>query len=166
MKRLSLQLLLLCAVLFFSCKKYDKFGKEIKYLELYKANWLLGEWEKNDSLGVLKEIWTTLDDSTYKAKSYYIINKKDTVHNETIELMQEGEFLIYRAKVMGQNNNQSIPFQLIKDSDSLLVFENKKHEYPQKIEYQLQKNNVLTAKISGKHNGKTSSESYPMKKIK
>lgn len=153
-------------VLFFSCKKYDEFGKEIKYHELYKAHWLLGEWEKNDSIGSLKEIWTTLDDSTYQAKSYYIINKKDTVHNESIELMQDGEFLIYSAKVMGENNNQSIPFQLIEDTDSLVVFENKKHDFPQKIQYKLLKDTSIVATISGIDKEKKSTQSYPMSKVK
>lgn len=150
-----------------SCNKYDAAGRLIKdYDELEKANWLLGEWEKTDSLGTLKESWQTLDDSTFVGQSYYIINKKDTVHNERIELIEDKEHLIYSATVKGENNDEPIPFQLTTDEDSLLVFENPKHDFPQKIEYKLMKDNSLIAKISGKLNGKVSSESYPMKKVK
>lgn len=162
------QLLVVFAILLaVSCKKYDKNGNEIKdYDELYKANWLLGEWEKTDSLGTLKEIWKTLDDSTFVGESYYIINEKDTIHDEQIELMQDGEHLIYTATVTGENNDEPISFQMTKDEDSLLVFENPKHDYPQKIEYRLKKNNSIVATVSGKLKGKVSSESYPMTKKK
>lgn len=148
-----------------SCNKYDANGNLIKdYEELEKANWMIGEWEQSDSLGTLKESWKVLDDSTFEGNSFYIINKNDTVHNEKIKLMQEGEYLIYTATIEGQNNNLPVSFQMTKDEDSLLVFENPKHDFPQKIEYKLQKNNILTATISGKQNGKSSSTKYPMKK--
>lgn len=148
-----------------SCKKHDANGKLIVFEELYKANWLLGNWEKTDSLGTLQEIWKIQNDSTLIGKSYYIQNKKDTIHNETIELMQNGKLLIYSATIIGENNNEPVAFQLTKDYDSLLVFENPKHDYPQKITYQLKKDKSILATVSGKLKGKPSSENYPMIKI-
>ena len=162
---LSIPFLVLLLVV--SCKKYDAKGILIKdYNELQKANWLLGEWEKTDSLGTLKESWQTLDDSTFVCQSYYIINKKDTVHNEQIQLTEDQEHLIYSATVKGENNDEPVSFQMTMDEDSLLVFENPKHDYPQKITYKLKKDNTLLATVSGKLSGKVSTESYPMKKIK
>ena len=167
MKKILFTLSIVFILICFSCNKYDGKGRLIKdYDELEKANWLLGEWEKTDSLGVLKEIWTSFDDSTFVGQSYYIINKKDTVHNEQIELMQDKNHLIYTATIKGENNDEPIPFQMTKDEDSLIVFENPKHDYPTKIEYKLMKNSSIIAKVSGKQNGKVSSESYPMVKIK
>lgn len=167
MKKIIFSTLTLIAFTLFSCNKYDAKGNLIKnYDELQKAKWLIGEWEKKDSLGTLKEIWTTKDDSTYTGESYYFQNEKDTLHNEQIELVQEGEHLIYKATVKGENNDEAVPFQMTKDGDSLLVFENPKHDYPQKIEYKLLKNGSLVATISGKQRGKISSESYPMNRKK
>lgn len=164
MKNVFFTFIVICIV---SCSKYDSKGNLIKsYDELQKANWLLGEWEKTDSLGTLKEIWTRQDDSTFVGQSYYIQNYKDTLHNEQIELMQDGEHLIYTATVEGENNDTSILFQMTKDEDSLLVFENPKHDYPQKIQYKLIKNGSIVATISGKQKKKMSSESYRMKKKK
>ena len=74
--------------------------------------------------------------------------------------------MIYRATVEGENNDEPVPFQLTKADDSLLIFENPKHNYPQKIEYKLKKNKSIVATISGKQNGKSSTESYPMTKVK
>ena len=167
MKISSLSLMVLCLILFISCKKHDKNGNEIKsFNELAKAKWLLGEWEKTDSLGTLKELWKNEDDSTFVGKSYYLQNNKDTLFNEQIELIQEKDHLIYRATVEGENNDEPVPFQLTKADDSLLIFENPKHNYPQKIEYKLKKNKSIVATISGKQNGKSSTESYPMTKVK
>jgi len=167
MKKIQFSIVTLLLFSAISCKKYDVNGNIIKdYEELEKAQWILGEWEKTDSLGKLEEKWVQQDDSTYIGQSYYIINKKDTLHNEQIELMQVDEHLIYKATIKGENNDASIPFQMVIDEDSILVFENPKHDYPQKIEYKLSKSNILTATISGKQNGKKSTESYPMKKMK
>jgi len=167
MKKIYFSIIAILSISVISCNKYDANGNVIKdYEELEKANWMLGEWEKTDSLGTLKEIWERLDDSTFIGLSYYIQNKKDTLHNEQVELMQDGEHLIYTTTIKGENNDLPIPFQMTTDEDSLLVFENPKHDYPQKIEYKLFKNNTLTATISGKLKGKVSKESYPMKKIK
>ena len=166
MKKVSFVVILVCFMVCFSCKKYDANGHEIKYPDLYKANWLLGEWQKKDSIGNLVEIWQPLNDSSYSGKSYYIKNKKDTIHFETIELIQNKNDLIYSTTITGQNNDEVIPFKLTKDSDSLLVFENPKKDYPQKITYKLLKNKSIMATISGKQNGKNSSESYPMDAVK
>jgi hypothetical protein len=80
--------------------------------------------------------------------------------------MQTGEHLFYTTTIKGENNDSPIPFQMTKDEDSLLVFENPKHEYPQKIQYKLMKNGSLITTISGKQNGKNSAEDYPMNKVK
>ncbi len=167
MKKIAFSIATVALTLVISCNKYDAKGNLIKkYDELQKATWLLGEWEKKDSLGTLKEIWTSKDDSTFIGQSYYIQNEKDTIHNEQIELLQDAEHLIYIATIKGENNNTSVPFQMTNDEDSLLVFENPKHDYPQKIQYKLMKNNSLIAIISGKEKGKITSESYPMTKKK
>jgi len=167
MKKIYFSIIVILLISIVSCNKYDANGNIIKdYEELGKANWMLGEWEKTDSLGTLREIWERLDDSTFIGLSYYIQNKKDTLHNEQVELIQDGEHLIYTTTIKGENNDLPIQFQMTTDEDSLLVFENPKHEYPQKIQYKLMKNGSLVATITGKQNGKNSAENYPMNKVK
>lgn len=158
-------LILFTLLLLQSCNKYDANGKLIKeYEELNKAQWLLGNWEKKDSLGTLSESWQTLDDSTLVGQSFYITSNNDTVHKETIELMQKADFLIYSATVKGENKDLPTSFQFKEETDSVLVFENSKHDYPQKIRYQLNVDNSVFITISGTQNGKQSAESYLMQK--
>jgi hypothetical protein len=72
--------------------------------------------------------------------------------------------LIYSPTVKGQNNDESVDFKLSSESENTFVFENPKHDYPQKIVYKKVNENSLVATISGMQQGKQSSESYPMKK--
>jgi hypothetical protein len=166
MKKLNFIVVVFALLFLQSCKKYDANGNEIKeYEELNKANFLLGEWEKKDSIGVLKEKWIAIDDSTFTGTSFFIINEKDTIHRESMELMQDGEYLIYRTTIKGENKDEPIPFQKMDEKDSLLVFTNPKHEYPNKISYQLNKDKTVKTTISGIIKGKKSSESYTIKQL-
>jgi hypothetical protein len=50
-------------------------------------------------------------------------------------------------------------------TEKQMVFENPKHDYPQKITYNQIRKDSLIASISGVQLGKPSSEKYEMKKI-
>ena len=148
-----------------SCKKYDKNGREIKdYDELNKASWLLGNWQTVTPEGTLKEIWGIKNDSTFRGQSYFI-NKKDTIHNEIIELVEDKGKLFYIATVNGENQNLPITFTFIESEENQLRFENPKHDYPNKILYQLKDSLNLDVSISGLQLGKKSAESFKMIRV-
>ncbi len=153
----------ICSVsilMFISCQNKS----EKKFDKLEKMNWLLGNWENEMPEGVLTETWTKENDSTFSGTTYFIINKEDTVHSETIILKQLNYELVYRPTVKGQNNDEPVDFKLSSESENSFSFENSKHDYPQKIVYKKVNETSLVATISGMQQGKQSSESYPMKK--
>lgn len=159
-QKITLILLLLTII---SCKNSD--SNESKNEKIKATSWLLGNWENKAADGNLKENWQKVNDSTFKAQSYYI-KKKDTIHFETIRLQQKGETLTYIATVQGQNDDKPVAFNLITATDKQLVFENLKNDYPQKISYtQISKDSLVT-EISGMQQGKISSEKYKMGKRK
>jgi hypothetical protein len=155
-QKTTLILLLLAIV---SCKNSETNEKE----KIKKTNWLLGKWENKVDEGVLSENWKRLNDSTFQAKSFFI-KDKDTLHFESITLQQKGEELFYSATVKGQNNDKPVTFNMTSETDKKLVFENPKHDYPQKITYTLINKDSLVAEISGIQLGKPSSEKFGMKK--
>ena len=162
MKKYILLLTIIASIL--SCKKYDKNGREIKdYDELEKANWLLGKWEFKNENGTLQEIWTTKNDSTFSGQSYFI-NKKDTIHKETIDLLEDNGELKYIAIVNGENQNLPTTFNFKETVEKELIFENPKHDYPSKIVYKLKDSLNLDITISGKQLGKKILENFKMKK--
>ncbi|MCI9846914.1 DUF6265 family protein [Flavobacterium pectinovorum] len=146
-------------ITFVSCQKKETVEKD----KIKKADWLIGNWENISPDGVLTENWEKVNDSTFSAASYFI-KGKDTIHSENIVLAQLGETLTYKATVKGQNNDKPVSFPSISESDKQLVFENPKHDYPQKITYTKGANNTLTAEITGKLNGKQTTERFIMTK--
>ena len=150
--------LLALLTLLFSC------GKTIHHEKIKQATWLLGSWENKMADGTIYETWKKVNDSTYEGVSYFI-KGKDTLHDESMNLLQKGDSLIYSSTVEGQDNDLPISFLASKITATQLVFENAKHDYPQKIEYRQIKNDSIVAVISGKQQNKASSEAYPMKKI-
>lgn len=56
------------------------------------------------------------------------------------------------------------PFKLTSQSAGSVVFENPKHDFPQKIEYRLSAT-TLTATVSGSENGKVQSMSWTWQRI-
>ena len=144
-----------------SCKDSDASEKE----KIKAANWLLGNWGSKAADGTLTEYWKKVNDSTFQAQSYFV-KEKDTLHFESITLQQKGEILTYTATVEGQNDDKPVAFLLTTATEKQMVFENPKHDYPQKISYTQITPDSLVAKISGIQQGKPSSEQFSMKKIK
>src|SRR6476620_6834450 len=132
-----------------------------KFEKLKKMDWLIGTWEQKLPEGILSEEWKKENDSTYSGKSFFI-KEKDTIHMESIVLTQKNDELLYIPTVKGQNNDEPVTFKLTSDTENSYSFENPSHDYPQKITYKKVSDNNLLATISGKQNGKTSQESYPM----
>ncbi|MFV5696137.1 DUF6265 family protein [Flavobacterium sp. LB3P122] len=157
-QKTTLILLLLALV---SCKNSDS----NKIEKIKAASWLLGNWENKSADGNLTENWKKVNDSTFQAQSYYI-KEKDTLHFEAITLQQKGEELTYNTAVKGQNEDKPVSFKLTTGTEKQLVFENPKHDYPQKISYTQITPDSLVAKISGMQQGKPSSEQFSMKKTK
>jgi len=153
-------IVIVVCVLFLSCQP----SSDKKFEQLEKMNWLVGQWENKMPEGILTETWTKTNDSTFSGTSYFIINKNDTVHSETIFLTQLKDELIYSPTVKGQNDDKSVDFILTSNIENSFVFENPKHDYPKKIVYKKVAENGLITTISGMQQGKQSNESYPMKK--
>ncbi len=146
----------------FNCKKYDANGREIKdYDELEKSVWLLGTWHTETPDGNLKELWSRKNDSTFLGQSYFI-NKKDTIHFETINLIEENGVLLYITTIKGENQNLPTTFKFSETEENELFFENPKHDYPSKIIYRLKDSVNIDVTISGKQLGKSTSETFRM----
>lgn len=142
-----------------SCQKKESVEKD----KIKIADWLIGNWENKSPDGALSENWIKLNDSTFSASSYFI-RGKDTLHFENIVLAQKGEILTYFATVKGQNDDKPVAFQSTAESDKQLVFENLKHDYPQKITYTKGTDNTITAEVTGNLQGKVTTEKFVMAK--
>ena len=149
-----------------SCLKKENADSATKtFAQIEKVNWLVGEWGNTSKEGILTETWTKQNDSILTGQAYFVIGK-DTVHSESITLEQKGDDLFYVPVVKNQNEGKPVSFNMTTATETQLVFENKSHDFPQKITYNKISADSLVAEISGLKDGKESKESYPMKKKK
>lgn len=165
--------LLVAALMLLSCKKETateaqpgEAAPAKTYANLEKTNWFLGEWGNKSAEGELTERWNKENDSVYHGESYFVVGGKDTVFAEHIRLEDTNGKLTYIVTIPGQNTEQPVRFEMTSASDSQIVFENPKHDYPNKIVYNKIGNDSVVAEIFGIQKGKPATEKFAMKKSK
>ncbi len=133
--------------------------------EIKKTEWLIGTWECKTPEGSLYETWNKLNQSELAGKSYFL-NNQDTVLFETIQLIEKSNKLLYIVTGKTKVNESPVSFESIVSTTDQFIFENKHHDFPQRISYQKVGSDSLLAEISGYNKGKEGKEMFPMKKIK
>jgi hypothetical protein len=108
-----------------------------------------GTWKMDFDKSEVYEEWEVLSETELFGKSY---SKKDEVQiiSENLYLKKFADQWTYVAVPNGQNITL---FTLIEYSSKKFVFENKEHDFPQRIIYEFHKDGKLTAAIEGDVNG-------------
>ena len=156
MKRIKLNGLLLTVLLFANTtliaqsKGIEQFG------------WMLGSWKGETGEGVLYESWVRRDENTMLGEGYYIVNA-DTVLTELLRIQKVGNYWTFIPII---NNNQPALFTLIESGNNNWVFENKEHDFPQRVVYSQRKGGSMFAWIEGEMDGEQMKEEYLMERIK
>ena len=114
---------------------------------------LAGLWKMESSRGAIYEEWKVQSDHQLAGKSYKI-NNGDTLVLESVSLFLDGNNIIYSPVVTNQNKGQAVQFTLISGNDQRYIFENKEHDFPQRVIYHLVSKDALHARIEGTKNGK------------
>lgn len=158
-------LFVLSVFLFFqSCKNTGSDDHNEKFLKLTQLEWLAGSWEFETDDALFSESWTKMNDSVMSGKGFMLIGE-DTVTKETITIELINNDVYYVVLVDGQNNNQEVAFKLVSDSDNTFVFENKKHDFPQRIIYTFLNNNSFTAVLEGEYEGEMNTMELYMSRV-
>lgn len=103
--------------------------------------WLIGTRSSQQDQMLIYESWSKTSDELLTGKSYYTENG-DTVLLETIEIKQLDGELFYCPAVSNQNGGQAIEFKLTSKNPNHLIFENPEHDFPKKIVYIKEGNNI------------------------
>lgn len=125
---------------------------------------ILGSWEMQTAKGKIVEQWIQNADKTLSGKSYRINAKGDSLLSETLQIKKIGKDTFYCSTVTGQNEGKETCFKLIATKDETYVFEDKTHDFPQRIVYQNQGKNDLLAWIEGEFNGKNRKSEFRYKR--
>lgn len=127
-----------------------------------RFDWLAGKWEAKTKDGKFFEYWDKTALFTLEAKGGEVV-KKDTVFKELLTLIKINDYWCY-IPIVGKQD--PIIFTLKESKNNLFVFENKEHDFPQKITYEFIDALHFNAKVEGKMNGKEMLEEYKFEKVK
>lgn len=122
-------------------------------------NGLIGEWQDVQDSGrtVFTERWTRADDGTLSGFGF-VLSGNDTVFIEHLGILRSDTATYYAATVNNQNSGAAVLFKLVHVTDSL-VFENRAHDFPQRIVY-VPVNGNWDVTVSGQQGGRTAEDRY------
>ncbi len=120
-------------------------------------HFLPGLWESTGNIRLYEEWWMP-DDSTLTGRSFSV-NGTDTLLIEQMELSYRSGKWTYWASPVNQNSGRAVPFALTETTDAL-VFENPKHDYPNRIIYKLAADTLLNTRIENMAGNKTKTFSF------
>lgn len=127
-----------------------------------RFDWLVGKWEAKTKEGMVYEYWDKTALFTLEAKGGELV-RGDTVFKELVTLIKINEYWCY-IPIVGKQN--PIIFTLRESNTTKFIFENKEHDFPQKITYERIDSLHFNARVEGKINGKEMQEEYKMTKVK
>ncbi|NOQ27051.1 MAG: hypothetical protein GQ564_16945 [Bacteroidales bacterium] len=149
MKNKMIIILIIALVVFIvSCKNSptDKSNSESSALT-ENFDWLLGRWHRiNEKDGMeTYEIWNKINNTKYVAIGFTLQNS-DTIWKENIKLIKSDED--WNFEVIGKGESNPTIFKLTEIDKESFTCENEMNEFPKKIKYFKNENNI-TAVISG-----------------
>lgn len=125
---------------------------ENKSEKIDQLQWLLGTWTSESGDEFSQETWSQEDNTTFSAFSFSQV-QDETVFAETMVLQQKGENLLLTVATANQKDEKPVTFNLVSMENGQFTFENKKHDFPQRIIYTNPVKDSLHAWIEGSVNG-------------
>lgn len=122
---------------------------------------LIGTWTMKTEMGRIIESWTKSKDSGMDGISFSISSIGDRTLLEKIRLHESEGSIYYTPTGFEPSNNSTVSFKLISSKGKTFIFENKNHDFPQLISYQLKSPKKIFAWIEGNVNGKFNRIEFP-----
>jgi hypothetical protein len=127
--------------------------------DITQLSWMAGCWQMVDSEEVTEEQWMGPRAGMMMGMSRTVRNGKVTVF-ETTRIEQHGDVVVFSAQPSGQPGG-SFPAKVVSLREA--VFEELKHDFPQRVIYRNGGDSLL-ASIEGMQNGKLVTVPFPMKR--
>jgi hypothetical protein len=140
-------LFLILILLIGACKSVYQLPKYPNTVEGF--SWLLGTWQVDEKQ--IFESWVDKEDGQYYGTTYKV-QDQDTIEIERIVLSSDSSNVFYLATVPNQNDGLPVPFKMIKVGKNSAYFENRKHDFPQYISYDLKTDRLIHVQL-GKFKG-------------
>jgi len=124
---------------------------------LASLSWMAGSWSGTTARGIdMEEHWTAPKGNSMVG-IHRDIGKGRTLLFEFLRIEQQGDQIVYLSMPNGRSPATAFPLKEV--SGTRVVFENPTHDFPQRIIY-WKDGNDLRARIEGTMNGKAGSEEW------
>jgi hypothetical protein len=146
--------LVLAALALFACAEAHAASGKIARL-----GWLAGCWQRVSAHRSVEEQWMAPRAGLMLGIGRTTNAAGDTlIEFEQTRIHQRGNDLVFTASPSGQ---QTDTFTATSVSDSSVTFENKAHDFPQRVGYTLKADGSLAAWIEGSQGGKARHVDFP-----
>ena len=125
-------------------------------VDISKLSWLEGLWTGSRNGVEFEERWTSVKGQALLALHREVKNGRMSAFEFLrIDSTKEGVFYF-----SSPNSAKPTPFKLVELAERRVAFENKTHDFPQRILYWLDGQGALHARIEGSMDGKIASEEW------
>jgi len=124
--------------------------------------WLAGSWKGTHQGGVFEEHWTGIAGQKMIGMGRFVRGGK-TGFSEFLRLEQRKQKIVMTVLAEAQG---PVPFRLIKLTATEAVFENPKHDFPQRIIYRKLKQDGMLVRIEGLRGKRVVGVDFRLKRVK
>ena len=124
--------------------------------------WLEGRWEGESGGVSMEEQWTSARGGALLGLHRDVRGGR-MVSFEFLRIDAAPEGVTYFAS---PRSRPPVPFRLVESGEKIVAFENRQHDFPQRIAYWLDAQGALHARIEGPQGGKTVSEEWTWTKAR
>lgn len=135
----------------------------MKALTIAMLAWLAGTWSFEKDGREVTEHWLSPAGGAMLGASLTVAGEKMVEYEFLVIRQGANGDIFYVAKPSGQ---AEASFKLIRVTEKEAVFENRRHDFPQRISYTLQDDGDLLAAIEGVKNGETRRVEFPYRRVK
>ena len=126
---------------------------------LHELSWLSGYWTGESGGVVMEEVWMAPRGGIMPGLHRDLFPSGKAFF-EYLRITRTGEETVYHASPRGK---EPVPFRMHSSAPGLVVFENRGHDFPQRIIYE-RKGDRLEARIEGEVKGKMKSSAWIWKR--
>lgn len=130
--------------------------------DLKALGWLVGAWGSEEGGKGVDEHWTHASGGTMLGVSRTVQGGK-TAFFEFLRIEKTPEGIVYFAAPMGRH--PPTPFRATEVGEGRIVFENREHDFPQRIVYQREADGSVRARIEGTEAGKPRAEEWIYRRL-
>jgi hypothetical protein len=130
-----------------------------------RLSWLAGCWRRQSGAGatVVEEQWMTPRAGFMLGISRTVRGDSMVVEYEQLRILQRAGRAVYHAEPSGQAPTD---FEAASTSDSLVVFENAAHDFPQRIIYRRRGADSIVARVEGTMRGQARGLDFPFSRAR